>query len=112
MKKLIITSVAALAVIGSANASTYLNWDSYNPDTNPGGMKEATDANAHHNFSLIQGAINNNAAEFDQVHQVISDWNQLFFGENGDMTDGLFYSYYRKDGGIQKRLAALENGTI
>ncbi len=113
MKKLIITSIAALAVMGTANASTYLNWDKYDAGTNPGGMAHIDAENpapgAEHNFNLIQGAINNNAKEFDEVHQVIADWNDFLFGENHDMTDGLFYSYYRKDGGVQDRLAALEN---
>lgn len=116
MKKLIMTSVMTLSVIGAANASVYLNWDAYNPETNPNGMVHLDVSNpgagAEHNFNLLQNAVNQNAAAFDGVHQVVRDWNELFFGEKGDMTDGLFWSYYRKDGGVQSRLAALSSVAV
>lgn len=114
MKKLIITSVAALAVVSAANASTYLNWDAYDATTNPNGMAHMDASNvapgAEHNFNLIQGAINDNAATMDNMNQIMAGWNQHLFGENGDMTDGLFWSYYVKDGGVQRQLTALRAG--
>lgn len=98
MKKLLITSVMAMTVAGAANASTYLNWDAYDQDTNPMGMAHLDVNNpgpgAEHNFNLIQGAINSNAAEFDALHSIVADWNKLLFGPNGDMAAGLFHDFY------------------
>ncbi len=116
MKKLMITSVVVLSAAASANASVYLNWDSYDAETNPSGMVHVDKNNpapgAEHNFSVLQNAVNQNAVEFDRLNQVAAGWNNYLFGENGDMSDGLFWSYYVKDGGVQKRLAALENTSI
>lgn len=94
MKKLLLTSVMAMSVIGGAHASVYLNWDAYDAETNPNGMMRTGGDATEHNFALVQNAINQNAKSFDEVHQIIADWNVLFFGENGDGTAGLFHDFY------------------
>lgn len=113
MKKLIITSVAALATIGSANATIYIG----NPETPTADWENWI--NSMSDTPQIQAAVNNlgtavneNAQTMDKMNEVMAGWNYHLFGENGDMTDGLFWSYYRKDGGVQKRLAALEGSEL
>ncbi|MBD5391667.1 hypothetical protein HDR66_02580 [bacterium] len=108
MKKLIITSVCALT-IGAANATTYIgNADTSTADwDNWIATMPAETAAAVNNLAT---AINDNAQTMDKMNEVMAGWNYHLFGENGDMTDGLFWSYYLRDGGVQKRLAALENG--
>ncbi len=113
MKKIILTSAMAMSVIATANATTYIgnqntptadwgNWIGAIGTTSP----EA--AAAVNNLAI---AVNDNAKTMDEMNNVMSGWNYHLFGENGDMTDGLFWSYYLRDGGVQKRLAALENST-
>ena len=98
MKKLLLTSVMALSMVGGAHAGTYLNWDAYDKDTNPHGMSHLDFSDpapgAEHNFNLLQDAVNKNAQEFDHLHEIIAEWNKYFFGEDGDGTSGLFHDFY------------------
>lgn len=98
MKKLLLTSVMAMSVIGGAHASVYLNWDAYDAESNPNGMMRTGGDATEHNFALVQNAINQNAKSFDEVHQIVAEWNKLFFGENGDGKGGLFYDFYVANG--------------
>lgn len=108
MKKLIITSVATLVVIGSANATTYIG----NPDTATADWGDwlatmpGETAAAVNNLAV---AVNDNAKTMDDMNNVMAGWNYHLFGKNGDMTDGLFWSYYVRDGGVQTRLSSLED---
>lgn len=114
MKNILLTSVMALCVVGGAHATTYIG----NPDTptadwgNWVGAINTTSPEAAAAVNNLATAVNDNAKTLDEMNEVMAGWNYHLFGENGDMTEGLFWSYYLRDGGVQKRLAALENATV
>ncbi|MBD5401100.1 hypothetical protein HDR61_05175 [bacterium] len=114
MKKLMLTSAMTLSIMGAANATTYIG----NPDTptadwgNWIGAINTTSPETAAAVNNLAGALNDNAQTMDKMNEIMSGWNYHLFGENGDMTDGLFWSYYLRDGGVQKRLSALENSSV
>ncbi|MDE5615537.1 MAG: YadA-like family protein [Alphaproteobacteria bacterium] len=106
MKKLMLTSILSM-VVGTAGATTYIG----NPGTGTADWANWLEKMPGETAAAVNNlavAVNDNAKTMDDMNNVMAGWNKHLFGENGDMTEGLFYSYYKKDGGVQNRLNSLE----